>query len=147
MPLIFRAMYIDAGFPRCGPDARSLGVRVPPSKDVDIEPDPDGQVNPGEGGMSVAPTAAGLPVHRLPRRLRGIFPRASGSNQDAVWPMGEGAFVAGDIGNQLRLRPDPGKPSAHGFVEPAARMPCADYQTALAATRELWRRWEGDPCP
>jgi hypothetical protein len=24
-------------------------------------------------------------------------------------------------------------------------MRCLDYQAALAATREHWRRWEGDP--
>lgn len=145
MPLVFRVMYLDGGFPRCGPDARSLGVRIPPSQAIDIEPDTEGYVQPGRGGMSVAPGPGQLPVHRLPRRLRGTFPRASGSNQDAVWQMGKGAFEAGDLADQLVLRPDPDRPTAHGFVEPAARMPCADYQAALAATRELWHRWEGDP--
>ncbi len=144
MPLIFRVMCVDGNGPRCGPDARSLGVRVPPSLDVDIEPDAAGFVQPGRGGMSVSPEAALLPIHRLPRRLKDKFPRASGSNLDAVWQMGVGAFVAGEVAAQLVLRPDPDRPIAHGFVEPANRMLCAEYQAALTATRELWHRWEGD---
>ena len=70
MPLIFRAMHVDGNHPKCGPDAKMLGVRVYPTANHDVKPDGEGQVEPGGGGMSVAPDAAKLPVHRLPRRLR-----------------------------------------------------------------------------
>jgi hypothetical protein len=143
MPLIFRAMLIDGDYPMCGADAKCLGVRVPPNPEADIEPDTEGQVQPGQGGMSVAPQPADLPYHRMPRRHKGQFPRASGSNNLAVWHMGEGAFGAGGIADQLVLRPDPERPAVHGFVEPAMRMSCADYQAALAASRDVWHRWEG----
>jgi hypothetical protein len=95
--------------------------------------------------MSVAPDPARLPVHRLPRRLKDKFRGASGSNQDAVWHMGQREFLVSHLAENLVLRPDPSKPTEHGFVEPAGRMPCADYQATLAATRALWSRWEGDP--
>jgi hypothetical protein len=145
MPLIFRAMLIDGDFPRCGDDAKCLGVRVPPSKTIDIEPDAQGHVHPRTGGMSVAPSPLELPFFRVPKRLKGVIPGATGSDDYACWHLGEGPFVEGEVADSLVLRPDSERAAEHGFVEPAARMRCLDYQAALAATREHWRRWEGDP--
>ncbi len=55
---------VDPSRPRCGPDARSLGVRV----HQDIKPDDKGDVHPETGGMSVSlddpmnlPSTAGRP--------------------------------------------------------------------------------------
>jgi hypothetical protein len=143
MALVFRSMYAEGQFPRCGPDAKSLGVRVPPSDRIDIEPDSQGHVLPQSGGMSVSSAPKHLPVHRLPRRLKDQFPDASGSNEYIIWHMGEGIFTTSTLTEQLMLRTDHGTSPTHGFVEPVVRMPCPDYQTALAATRELWGRWGG----
>jgi hypothetical protein len=52
--------------------------------------------------------------------------------------MGEGLFTEGPFADRLLFRPDPEKPTKHGFIEPAARMPGGEYQAALAATRDRW---------
>jgi hypothetical protein len=56
--------------------------------------------------------------------------------------MGEGAFVAGRIVEHLVLRLDPDAPDRHGFVEPERKMTVAEYEAAITATRDQWRRWE-----
>jgi hypothetical protein len=106
----------------------------------------DDCVHPGAGGMSVAPRAEALPPHRLSRRLRDKypdrFPDASGSNNVNCWSMGSGTFSQGRVARRLCLRLDPRHPETHGFVEPDATMKTADFEAAVAATRDQWRRWE-----
>jgi hypothetical protein len=131
MPLIYRSMTRDGDHPKVGATAKTLGVRVP----GDL-PSDDGQVSPGTGGMSVAPSWRDLPPHRIPRRLLHLAPDAAGSDADACWRMGVGPFEAGAVAEGLSLRPD--RPD-HGLVEPSERMTLERYQAALAATRDLWQ--------
>jgi hypothetical protein len=56
--------------------------------------------------------------------------------------MGEGAFVAGPLAASLSLRLDPDNMEKHGFVEPDGKMILEEYESALTATKEKWRRWE-----
>ena len=135
MPRVWRVMTVDGDRPKVGPTARTLGVRAPPSRYGDIVVEADGTVGPGRGGMSVALAWRDLPRHRIPARLQSELPSAAGSNKDACWRMGEGAFEAGPIGSGLQLRPDSPK---HGVVEPSATVPVATYQADLAATRDRW---------
>ena len=146
MPLIWRAMKADNEKPQIGRGKKLLGVLVGPAANDDINPDEDGYVHPATGGMSVSPKVEALPTHRLPTRLRKKyperFPDASGPNGLHCWWMGEGPFVPERIAERLLLRPDQDNPERHGLVEPDAKMLTEDYETALAATREQWRRWE-----
>ena len=52
--------------------------------------------------------------------------------------MGSGPFEAGPVAASLMLRPDNKEPCTHGVVEPDNRMALAEYQGALAATRDSW---------
>lgn len=138
MPRLYRAMLAEGERPQVGGFALALGVRVPPDDHADIGVAENGTVAPGMGGMSVAPAWRLLPIHRIPRRLRAKVPQAAGKNSVFLWRMGDGTFVEGPLAERLRFRPDPAKPDRHGFVEPETRMPAADYQKALAATRDRW---------
>jgi len=124
MTLLFRAMKSDGkGMPSCGPSARMLGVRL----EGDIEISDAAMVRAGTGGMSVAlGRPENLPRHRRPPSFEGIGP-------DPVWQID-----SDDLPDRLTMRPDPAKPRQHGFVEPADVMTVADYQAALAASREFW---------
>jgi hypothetical protein len=131
MPLIYRSMSREGDHPKVGPSARTLGVRVP--EDILA---PGGFVSPRSGGMSVAPSWRDLPPWRIPIRLIHLAPKAAGRQRDVYcWRMGEGSFMEGGVANGLTLRPDDPK---HGLVEPAEVMTIDHYQTALAATRDLW---------
>jgi hypothetical protein len=145
MPLLWRGMRMKDDQPEVGRGKNLLGVVVGSDPGDDIA-ETDGQVQPGTGGMSVAPTADLLPSHRVPKRLKvkypDRFPDAVGSNQLHCWSLGDGAFVAGAVGASLVLRLDPARPDEHGFVEPDAEMSLTDYEAALAATRPRWARWE-----
>jgi hypothetical protein len=131
MPLIYRAMTPDGDKPKVGPTARTLGVRP----GGDITADENGDVAPGTGGMSVAPSWRQLKLHRIPRRLRHIVPEASGSPQDRCWRMGNGPFKVDNVASGLSLRPDT---EIHGVVEPSAVVSLEDFQGALAATQGEW---------
>jgi hypothetical protein len=148
MPLIFRAMLADGDKPMLGASKRTLGACIGSGPNDDISVDEQDCVHPGTGGMSISPSADRLPMHRIPRRLKERFPdrfaEATGSNRLWIWSMGEGPFEAGQIADRLDCRPDPARPEEHGFVEPAQVMPQAEYQAALAATRDSWQRWEED---
>jgi len=127
--LFYRAMTPNAdGLPTVGRTARSLGVR---SSDVTVGR--GGWVEPGTGGMSVAPGSPwNLPHHRRPRSLgRG----STGHDEDRVFEISEGRVVA----ESLVVRPDGRRPELHAFVEPATRMQLGEYETALAATRPAWK--------
>lgn len=143
MPRIYTGMLADGDKPMIVPNARMLGVRTPADVTVDTEPDirPDsnGNVYPATGGMSVSPTLMHLPGHRLPRRLKQLgVPNATGNNNLRVWALGEGPFQQEQIAPDLLLRPDPAKPTAHGFVEPDRTMSMADYQAAVALAQNSW---------
>lgn len=135
MPRIFRAMINDGGRPKIGPSARGLGVRIPPDKHPDLLVGPDGTVEPGTGGMSVAPTWRDLPIHRIPMRLQPIVSDACGKDADACWRMGAGAFSATSVTEELSLAIGS---AVHGTVEPAHSMAAESFQSALKATRDDW---------
>jgi hypothetical protein len=136
MPLIYRAMTVDAdGRPKVGPTARTLGARVPPDPKPDVTPDSNGMVQPGTGGMSVAPNWRHLPTHRIPKRLRHLVPKAHGKNEDACWRLGDGPFADGPVAEGLSLRVDAPR---HGLIEPDAVTAEPAYQAALAATGGEW---------
>jgi hypothetical protein len=133
MPKIYRVMAAEGNVPMIGQTATTLGARVP----GDIAPDAAGRVHPGTGGMSVSPSVADLPPHRIPRRLRHLAPDAAGKDAHFVWSLGEGDFVFGPVDTGLQLRPDPDN-GAHGFVEPDETMLLENYQSALHSTQPRW---------
>ena len=139
-------MLLDGDRPQVARSKKALGVLFGAGPDDDIEADAEGNVHPAKGGMSVSPRLENLPMHRVPRRLGkkypDRFPGATGSNQFWCWWMGEGPFEAGRLAARLVLRPDPDMPKTHGFVEPDQKMGLVEYEDALAATRDQWRRWE-----
>ena len=121
------------GLPEEGRSARKLGVRVPD----DIEPDGNGNVSGGTGGLSVAPASMwNLPHHRRPR---GMKRGSTGKDTDRVYSLG-GAALDGSV---LVIRPDPKAPALHAFVEPCEMMSLAKYESGLSATRPHWRQaWQ-----
>ncbi|HEX5445096.1 MAG TPA: hypothetical protein VFW87_14755 [Pirellulales bacterium] len=140
MPLMYRVMTPDGDKPKIGNTARTLGVRVPPNPDFDIEVNADGTVEPGKGGMSVSPDILALPKHRAPVRYIAFKPDARGRHDDDIcWRMSDGPFADGKIGDRLVLRVDS---NDHGMVEPAYRMLLTEYQQALAATQDDWIAFE-----
>lgn len=134
-PLLFRSMRAAAdGLPAIGPLARNLGVRTdqdPRQRYFDIHVDPGtGLVEPGTGGLSVSPDRPdNLPHHRLPLAL-------GGGGDDPVFAIQQGA-----LGPDLDYRPDPRRPTVHGFIEPSRLMDISEYQSALAETRDRWVRY------
>ena len=137
MPRVFRTMLPDEqGRPKIGCESGpGLGARVPP----DVTPDSIGNVFPGIGGMSVAPSIGALKPHLIPKRLRGRFPDATGSNGRVIWSMGDGLFADAPIAANLKLRVTS---KLHGHVEPDAPMHIDKFQNALAATQNDWRKNE-----
>jgi hypothetical protein len=124
---VFRVMLkAEGGEPLRGDGDCMLGARVP----IDVKVDPDGQVHPDRGGMSVTPDdPARLPPHFRPVSLGGY-------GKLPVFGIG-----VARLGERLSYRPDPKKPARHGFVEPALTMPLATYRTALAATAPAWEEF------
>jgi hypothetical protein len=115
-------MKADGASPLVERSARALGVRVP----TDISPDPEGNVHPMSGGMSVAPDdAMFLPQHRRPDELGGTGP-------DPVWQLEDAKLLPG-----LSFREDY---STHGLIEPAQTMQLSSYEVSLAATQQAWER-------
>lgn len=131
---LYRAMTADAdGLPVVGRSARWLGIRTPAevrSGHPDVpETDPAAIINPGVGGMSVAPDdPAGLSPFRRP-------PALGGTGKDPVWEIDTAA-----LGPDLQFRQD--KPT-HGLIEPARPMTLAEFEAALATTRPRWVRFAG----
>ena len=138
MPKIYRVMKRDGDFPRIGPTSNSLDVRI----SRDIEPDENDLVKPQGKGMSVSPSMRSIPSILVPRRLCRDRPdlskAASGSDNQFVWSMGVGPFVAAKVERGLNLRPDQPAGAKHGVVEPAEIMHIDSYREALHATREQW---------
>src|SRR5487761_1073089 len=136
MPLVFRVMTPDGNKPKIGDTARTLGVRLPPNPDFDIDVNADGTVEPGRGGMSVSPDIRSLPKHRVPVRYIALKPNAHGKHHiDTCWRMGDGPFADGKISDRLAFRVNS---IDHGMIEPSYRMPLAEYQQALADTQDDW---------
>ena len=122
---LFRGMRADGEYPAIGPTARTLGVRA--GIDIPVVAD---SVDPGQGGLSVAPDdALRLPRFRRPREI-------GGTGKDPVF-----SIDLDFLGSDLVYRPDPADPEVHGFIEPARRMTFDEYQRALTATRAAWRRY------
>src|SRR5437762_184390 len=100
MPKIYRVMKSEDGRPALGSSATTLGIRI----GIDIHPERDGRVGPGNGGMSVSPSLDDLPVWLVPERLRGRVWGARGRNTLFVWSMGDGPFVSNPVAEGLQLR-------------------------------------------
>ena len=127
----YRPMTPDVdGLPVIGRSARMLGVRIP----EDIAPDESGLVEPGTGGMSVAPGSIwNVPNHRLPR---GMQRGSTGSSGDFAYGIAETAILL--VG--LTIRSDPAQPQLHAFVEPATAMELSEYEADLESTRMAWMK-------
>jgi len=129
--MLFRGMLsAEDTLPQVGRSGRTLGVRVP----EDITPDANGDVRPGTGGMSVAPSSMwDVPHFRRPRKMgRG----ASGPDNCCVYAIEEGALTPHPLGVSL----DPHSYRPHAFIEPCTTMQLAAYEDALTNTRNSWRR-------
>ena len=125
----FRTMTPDADqLPIIGRSSRALGVRVP----GDVNPQADGRIAPGGGGMSVSSgTLWNLPHHRRPRPL----------GRGSTGPPGDIVYVLSALLTPvLAVRPDPVRPDKHALVEPAELMRLRDSESALSATRPRWER-------
>jgi hypothetical protein len=125
---IFRTMLQrDNGVPLCGSDDCMLGVRP----GVDVQPNGDGLVHPGRGGMSATPNnPIALPPHLRPESLGGF-------SRLPVF------FVSVEtLPQSLSYVPSQKRPERHGEVEPANTTPLESFQRALCATANLWRLWE-----
>jgi hypothetical protein len=139
MAFIFRSMLPDGDKPAIGPSAKKLGVRVGLEEKSDIPVDDQSNVSPKTGGMSVAPSWRDLPAHRIPRALNSIVRDACGDDRLFVWRFGDAQFVGGPLSDRLALRLENEK---HGLVEPASKMSLAVFCSALAATRDTWKKIE-----
>lgn len=103
--------------------AHGLGVRVDGER-PDILPDPDGNVHPESGGMSVVlDRAANLPRHRLPAGLGGL-------GRHPVFRISEQAILSTLL---VRVNGHP-----HALIEPRAIRTLAEYEQELASTRPAW---------
>jgi hypothetical protein len=130
--LMFRAMKkADDYLPVLGRTARTLGVRVSAagavpedSPDFDVYPDAASHVTPGRGLSVAMDNPGGLPRHRKPRSL-------GGEGRDPVFSLPLSA-----VGKVLNVNED--RPP-HALIEPASPCSLADYEAALAGTRQSWK--------
>jgi hypothetical protein len=121
----FRSMTPDVdGRPKVGRSRRCLGV-VP----EDVRLRPDGWLDPGSGGMSVAPDSIeNLPNHRRPR----AWGRGSvGPDGDRIYSISREEVEA--AGLLVRLDTE-----VHGLVEPVSPVPLAAYEGSMESTRFDW---------
>jgi hypothetical protein len=151
MPLVFRSMVPDESGrrPRVANDANSLGVRVlAETGDSEDIPVFDGLVRPGRAGMSVAPSAELVPIHRVPRRFKGRVPDhlgvPGGKNTAVCWRTGDGPFIDSPFDDGLLFRNEPEGSETHGVICPEAEVLLASFRDALARTKT---RWESFPWP
>lgn len=129
---LYRSMTPEGdGLPQVGRSARALGVRTSnESTNPDVTASDAAEIiQPGTGGMSAAPDApANLPPLRRP-------PVLGGKGKDPVWELD-----ATNLGPDLLVRPDG---ATHVLIEPARPMTLAEFEAALAATRDKWVRHTG----
>ena len=123
----------DDGLPLVGPINITLGVRtggrlfdIPVTEDGTVAPRPTTEPR---GGMSVAPRSP-MNLHEQHRP-----PLLGGSGSYPVWRLSKS-----DLGPDLLYQETS---PTHGRIAPARRMPLADYEAALARTRERWMRVVG----
>jgi hypothetical protein len=121
----------EGDFPLVDASANGLGVR--PNDDIPV--DQSGNVQSNTGGMSVVPDGRSLPAHRIPKRLKSKFPRATGINALFCWRLGDGPFVDSVVNETLVLKLDR---ADHGTVQPSLRCALSEFQQSLAETREQW---------
>ncbi|HQX53895.1 MAG TPA: hypothetical protein PLY87_16520 [Planctomycetaceae bacterium] len=151
MPKAYRSMKADGDppIPIIGDAATKLGVRP-----RDLLPDPDGNAIPGDGGVSVFSSIAGIarrlklgfPPEMVPERLHdaGKVIGAIGPNSLRVFRLGVGKYEAGPIASDLYLVPDGDDNRDHGTIQPDRVMPFIDYKQAIANTQSLWLDGEND---
>jgi tetratricopeptide (TPR) repeat protein len=138
MPTIYRAMRrAGDGLPVVGFNSKELGVRIPPNPNSDIDLDENGNVVLNGKGMSVAENWRALLPHLVPKRLKAIFPGASGSNGIACFRLGLGPFLPGLLNARLALVLKAHEGQA-GNVVPASASGENEFQSDLAATRGDW---------
>jgi hypothetical protein len=139
IPQMYRSMYAEDGRPKVGTSDGQLGARVPggASRGQDIAPDAQGQVHPGQGGMSVSRSLREIHYLHIPSRLKGLpgIRKARGDAARKVWRMGSGTFASGSVTPDLRMRLET---VTHGLVEPSQTTDVAAYQAALAGTQASW---------
>ena len=131
MPKVFRAMKEENGKPATGQDATRLGLRR-----GEVPLDSAGLVQPSSGGLSVRPSLQAIPIEFVPRRLAHLCQGARGNDRSCGWSHGQGPFADGEVAPTLRLRID--QPNRHGLFEPKAVTTLADFEQAIAATRNDW---------
>ncbi len=129
---IFRSMIADGNMPTVGSASKMLGVR---DDGYDIPIEPNGNVRPHTGGLSVSPDWRSLPPFLVPHRLRTMINSARGSNRLACFRLDVLPFQEVQITELLVLRPNT---SEHGTIEPSRDMLLSEFQDALAVTRESW---------
>jgi hypothetical protein len=139
-PKIYRTMIFEKDLsghhvPQVGGSKNMLGVRLPPENPADVQPDAQGNVLRGAGGLSVAPSLKALPPRLVPERLRDRRPGARGTDDLRLFRLGEGPFEPSHLADDLELEPTS---STHGVVRPRAQMHVDQYQARLAATKPRW---------
>lgn len=136
---MYRPMKTDKDqLPVCGSNSKELGVRVPPNESADIDVTELQTVVLNGSGMSVAESWMCLPGHLIPKRLTPKFPGATGSNSLSCFRIGEGAFAAGNLNDELSLVMKIGR-NSQGNLAPSSDMSVNSFQAALAATRAQWQ--------
>ena len=122
----------EDGKPQNGIGARYLGIRapgdVPEDQGVDVRPDDDGMVQPGQG-VSVAPSVPDLPQFRRPSRLTNHPGKAGAA--DRVFALAESDLA--ELGLTVTWETE-----KHGVIGPAEPMPLEIFRARVAATRERW---------
>ena len=131
---VLRSMWADdtAHRPLIADNANALGIR--PGIDLPVET--GGLVKPGTGGMSVSPAITDMPNHKIPRRMRAVYPSARGSNDLICWVLDGMNWGDAEINDDLSLRCD--RPT-HGMIEPGSEMDLDMYRAALVATQPMWK--------
>ena len=139
MPTVFRSMKAaDDGLPVVGDQSKELGVRVPPNRHADIDVDANSNTVVLNGkGMSVAENWRLLPPHLIPVRLSAFVSLAKGRGNLKCYRLGDGPFVPGPIGTELELALKRSSKITANIV-PSTTCSVAQFQNALAATRDVW---------
>jgi hypothetical protein len=119
------------GKPRIGDTTSGLGIRIP----KDVQPDEEGCVSPGNGGLSTYRQLLAMAPSFIPPEF-GLGGTGKGL---AVFKILDEQVAA----NRLTARDDrsPGN-EGHVFLEPESKVPVATYRECLLATRPAWVKVE-----
>lgn len=128
-------MLRDGDKPAVGSTGKTLGVRIPPDEHADIPVDGSGIVAPNTGGMSVVPDWRKLMAYQIPKRLRHLAPKATGSDNLACWRFASVEFAEGAVADGLQLRIET---PTHGLIEPSRAVPIERFAADLRGTRDRW---------